>query len=146
MAANQSSTENLQKAKANLQALASQLTPDLQLLSALQEDIAKAINAGATVKQVWRSLRDAGFVGNQMKLSNWLEEKEIRKKLKKEGAGKRKNTGAQSSKQSEAQPGEATQSDQPVQSSGKQEKTESKAAEKPAVKPNSDFPIEEDEY
>lgn len=138
MATDPAATINLRKAKDCLASLQATLAPDLQLLNGLQEEIGKTLAAGATVKQIWISLRKAGFKGNQTKLSNWLQEKGLREKTIKKGAGKRRKKAERLAAESQAAA--------PVQPDGKQENKEAPTAEKTAVKQNSGFEIEEDNY
>lgn len=131
-------TVNLQKAKNNLQQLVSTLSPDLQLLNGLQEEIGKTLNAGATVKQIWISLREAGFKGNQTKLANWLQEKGLREKMIKKGSGKRK-------KAETASPQASSQSTdgQTIHFNKNFDKKTEKSAEK---KQDSGFQVDDDNY
>lgn len=142
MATDPAATVNLRKAKDCLADLQATLAPDLQLLNGLQEEIGKTLAAGATVKQIWISLRQAGFKGNQTKLSDWLQEKGLRKKMVKKGSGKRRKKAERLAASQQAE----SQSVQPAQTGSKQEKTEALAAEKPAVKENSSFEIDDDNY
>lgn len=124
---------NLKKAKDSLANLQSTLAPDTQLLNGLQEEIAKTLSAGANVKQIWLSLREAGFKGNQTKLADWLQEKGLREKMVKKGSGKRRKKAEN--------PASQQSTSQPVQPNEKQEE-----APLAAVKQNSSFNIEDDNY
>lgn len=130
---NEHIANNLKKAKDGLANLQSTLAPDTQLLNGLQEEIAKTLAAGANVKQIWLSLREAGFKGNQTKLADWLQEKGLREKMVKKGSGKRKKKEEKLASQQSTS--------QPVQPNEKQEE-----APLAAVKQNSSFNIEDDNY
>lgn len=78
---------NVVQAREKLQNLIANQSPDLRLLNELKQELAQAVEAGVTVKEIWTALREAGFAGNQMKLSGWLEAQGIRKKMASKGNG-----------------------------------------------------------
>lgn len=81
---------NVGRAREMLQELIANQSPDSRLLNELRHDLAQAVEAGISLREIWLALRKSGFAGNQMKLSDWLEREGIRRKMDKKGNGKRK--------------------------------------------------------
>lgn len=63
------------------------------ILAELRDDIVRALEAGATIKSIWLSLREAGFSGNAAAVSIWLNQEGIRPRTKKAPNGSGKKTG-----------------------------------------------------